>query len=85
MPRRLNGTKVALQDAIALLLHNQAAFVSQMAETNKRLEEATRLRDELADQANRRFAAIERDLFEIKRALRDLPEAIRQKIGFGSK
>ena len=33
----------------------------------------------------RRFAAIERDLHEIKRVLYELPEAIRQKIGFKAK
>ena len=78
MARASNGTKVNLQDAIALLLHNQAAFVSQMAESNRR-------HDELAARSDRRFAAIERELYEIKRALRDLPEAIRQKIGFKTK
>ena len=78
MARTSNGTKVNLQEAIALLLHNQAAFVSQMAESNRR-------HDELAAQSERRFAAIERELYEIKRALHDLPEAIRQKIGFKTK
>jgi hypothetical protein len=75
MPRRMNGAKIGLQDAVALLLHNQATFVSQMSEANRR-------HDELNAQIERRFAAIERELFDIKRALRDLPEATRQKIRF---
>jgi len=64
MKRTPNGTKVNLQEAVALLLHNQAQFVSQMVESE------------------RRFAAIERELAEIKRMLYELPEAVRQKIGF---
>ena len=64
MKRTPNGTKTNLQEAIALLLHNQAQFVSQMVESE------------------RRFAAIERHLAEITRILYDLPEAVRQKIGF---
>ena len=78
MARRLNGDRINLQEAVALLIHNQAAFVSEMAEMNKH-------RDELAAQSERRFAAIERELHEIKRALLELPEAIRQKIGFKTK
>jgi hypothetical protein len=78
MARTLNGTKINLQEAVALLIHNQAAFVSQMAEMSRR-------HDQLAAQSERRFAAIERELHEIKRVLYELPEAIRQKIGFKSK
>ena len=78
MARRLNGSRVDLREAIALLIHNQASFVSEMAEMNKR-------RDELAGQSERRFAAIERELQEIRKVLLELPEAIRQKIGFKTK
>ncbi len=67
MKRTRNGTRINLQEAIALLLHNQAQFVSQMAESE------------------RRFAAIERKLSQIERMLYDLPEAVRQKIGFKPK
>ena len=67
-----------MREAIALLIHNQASFVSEMAEMNKR-------RDELAGQSERRFAAIERELQEIRKVLLELPEAIRQKIGFKTK
>jgi len=78
LARRLNGSRVDLREAIALLIHNQASFVSEMAEMNKR-------RDELAGQSERRFAAIERELQEIRKVLLELPEAIRQKIGFKTK
>jgi len=67
MKRTPNGTKTNLQEAMALLLHNQAQFVSQMVESE------------------RRFANIERKLDRIERILYDLPEAVRQKIGFKPK
>ena len=78
MARRVNGAKIDLQQAIAVLLHNQATFVTQMAEVNRRHEE-------LSERTERRFAAIERELHEIKKVLYELPEAIRQKIGFKTK
>ena len=64
-----------LEQAMALLIQNQANFVSQLAEINKRSDE--------------RFARIEEDLHQIKaillrheQMLQALPEAIREKIGF---
>jgi len=75
MARRSDGSSVSLQEAVALLIHNQAAFVREMAELNRRHQE-------LSAQSVRRFAAIERELHEIKVVLSNLPEAIRQKIGF---
>jgi hypothetical protein len=67
MRKPANGTRINLQEAVALLLHNQAQFISQMAESE------------------RRFLAIERDLSQIKQILYELPEAVRQKIGFKAK
>jgi len=67
MKRTRNGARINLQEAVALLLHNQAQFVSQMVESE------------------RRFANIERKLDLIERILYDLPEAVRQKIGFKPK
>jgi len=71
MQRRSNGTRVNLQQAIALLIQNEAALLARQAEADKR------------------FARIERDLEQIKaillrheQILNQLPEAIRQKIGF---
>ena len=85
MARRLNCDRINLQEAMALLIHNQAAFVSEMAEMNKRRDELAAQSARTAAQSERRFAAIERELHEIKRALLELPEAIRQKIGFKTK
>ena len=60
---------------MALLIQNQANFVSQLADTNRRSDE--------------RFSRIEEELKQIKaillrheQTLQALPEAIRQKIGF---
>ena len=71
-----------LAQAIALLIHNQAAFLAQLAETNRNLE-TTKV------EAEKRFARIEAKFEEVITVLRrheqilnDLPEAIRQKIGF---
>ncbi len=68
--RNVNG---GLAAAMARLVQNQAAFVSHMRETQGE------------------FALIRRELEQIKtilmrheRILADLPEAIRQKVGFKS-
>lgn len=78
MARRLDPGQLHIQEAVALLIHNQAAFVTQKAETDKRIAE-------LEARIEQRFANIERDLAKIFRILEGLPEAIRlirQKIGF---
>ena len=71
MKRTSDAAKINLQEAIALLLHNQAQCVSQQGQ----------FVDQLAE-SQRRFANIERKLDLIERILYDLPEAVRQKIGF---
>jgi len=64
----------SLEQAMALLIQNQAAFVGDMRENHKQ------------------FAEIRRDLEQIKsillrheHILNELPERIRQKIGFKAK
>ena len=90
MQRRSNSTRINLEQAIAILIQNQAAFLSSSRET-----------DEWRRRADDRFARIERDLEEIKAILNQLsdlirnqlpdlirnqlPELIRQKIGFKTK
>ena len=73
MAKKSNGSGGNLEQAMALLIQNQAAFLSHLTETYQRL------------------ARIEGDLDQIKAILlrhehtmNDLPEAIRQKIGFKS-
>ena len=74
-PRSRNGH---LEEALANLINNQAAFVGQLARVDERF---AKLDD--------RFARIESELGAIKsillhhqQMLEALPEAIRQKIGF---
>jgi hypothetical protein len=71
-----------LEEAMALLIQNQAAFVAHAAETD-------RLHTKLERETNERFARIEAQMAEIIRVLNEhsrileqLPEAIREKIGF---
>jgi len=78
MSRRANGVRLNLQEATALLVQTQAAFIREMAEINRRY-------NELKAQSDARFLAIEREFEEIKAILRELPEAIGQRIGFKAK
>jgi hypothetical protein len=78
-----------LEEAMAMLIQNQAAFLGRLSENEQRLTEAERLSAE-------RFARIEADMAAILRVLAEhgrvleehsrllerLPEAIREKIGF---
>ena len=74
MQRRSSSTRIDLEQAIAILIQNQAAFLASSRET-----------DEWRKKADERFARIERDLEDIKAILNQLPELIRQKIGFKAK
>src|SRR5262249_3055090 len=89
MQRKSNATRTGMiEEAIALFVRNEAALLVQVAETNKALAEG-----------ERRFGRIEADLEQIKailhqltaaverheRILADLPDAVRQKIGFEAK
>ena len=70
MARSANGNLAA---AMALLIQNQAAFVSHLQ----------RHENEFAD-ITRRLEHIESILLRHERILMDLPEALRQKVGFKS-
>ena len=67
-----NGSE--LQHAMTLLINNQAAFVAQLNETNKRQAVIERKLDKLD--------LIETILLRHDQVLAGLPEAIRQKVGF---
>jgi hypothetical protein len=74
MRSRTHSTQVNLEQAIAILIQNQAAFLASASE----LQEWRRRTDD-------RLARIEHELEQIKTILGELPELIRQKIGFKSK
>ena len=71
MARTSNSSRLNLQDAVALLIRNQAAFVTEMAEINRR-------HNELAAETKQMIAASYQKVAEIDRTLSGLPEAIRQ-------
>lgn len=81
--RRRNGSM--LEQAMALLINNQAEFVAQLGRMQERFAHI----DERFAQIDQRFAHIEEELSAIKaillrheQMLQALPEAVRQKIGF---
>jgi hypothetical protein len=78
-----------LEEAMALLIQNQAAFVGQLAETDRAHAEFERHHLEYQREAAQRFARIEAQMAEIIRVLNEhgrliegLTEAVREKIGF---
>ena len=73
-----------LEEAMVLLIGNQAAFVEQMARSDRELVELKRRGDESFARIEQRFSRIEDILIQHTTILEQLPEAIRQKIGFNS-
>lgn len=64
-------TDSRLEEALAILINNQASFLSQMAKAEERF---FRIERKLAD--------IEAILLRHEQILQSLPEAVRQKVGF---
>jgi hypothetical protein len=84
MARTRNAQNGRLEEALAILIQNQAAFVAQLRETDREQIELQRKIDE-------RFLRIEtlllehsRILAEHTRILQRLPEEVREKISFKS-
>lgn len=69
------SNSLVLEQAIAVLMQNQAAFLSQSIKMQQRMAE-------LEENIEKRFRRIEVILLRHEQILNDLPEAIRQKIGF---
>ncbi len=67
-----------LETAIMVLIQNQAMFNQQIAHINADIREIERANAE-------RFSRIEQLLIKHELMLQELPEAIRQKIGFQTK
>jgi len=78
MQKQTNRRGSHLEEAVALLIQTQAAFVAQLAETTR---ESERRFSEIKKQLEH-LGHIEAVLLRHERILADLPEAIRQKIGF---
>ncbi|HEV8132675.1 MAG TPA: hypothetical protein VGQ81_15620 [Acidobacteriota bacterium] len=68
------AAKNGLQEAITLLIQNQALFQSEMTQAFREMREMKEKLD-----------TIEKILIQHSQILAGLPEAIRQKVGFKSK
>jgi hypothetical protein len=82
MARAKNAGNGRLEEALAVLIQNQAAFVARISEIDARVAEMDRINAERFARIEDRFARIEGLLLEHSRILKALPDAIRDKIGF---
>jgi hypothetical protein len=82
MARSKNEGNGRLEEALAILIQNQASFLARMSEMDARLAETSRINGERFARIEERFVRIEALLLEHSRILKALPEAIRDKIGF---
>ncbi len=71
-----------LEEAMALLIQNQASFVAEMAEINRRNAETDRINSERFGRIEALLLEHSRILVEHSRILQSLTDAIREKIGF---
>jgi len=78
-----------LEEAMAMLIQNQAAFVAQMRDRDREMIELQRTTAERFAQIDQRFAQVDQRLANIEAVLREhsrtlerLPDAVRDKIGF---
>jgi hypothetical protein len=82
MARKNESRNGRLEEAMATLLQNQAAFLARISAMDQRYSEMDQRYSEMERINSERFARIEAILLEHSRILQALPEAIRQKIGF---
>ena len=82
-----NGDR--LDEAIVVLIQNQASFLAQLTESNRENEKRFAENEKRLGKIEKHFDKLERDMKSIKamllrheRLLMELPEAVRQKIGF---
>lgn len=81
--KKNNGAN-RLEEAMALLIQNQAQFLGHNLANDARVSEMDRVSAERFSRIEDELAAIRRLLLEHEQILRALPEAIREKIGFTS-
>jgi hypothetical protein len=87
--KQASNGRTRLDEAVALLIQNEAAFLSRLSETDRAHAEFERRHLEYQRESAERFARIGAKMAEIIRVLAEhgrvlerLPEAIREKIGF---
>jgi hypothetical protein len=85
-----------LEEAMTMLIQNQAAFLARVSETDRLTAEYRRQQLEIERETKERFARIEAQIGEVIRVLNDhtqilaehtrilerLPDAVREKIAF---
>lgn len=82
MARTKNEGNSRLEEAMALLIQNQASFLARIAEIDSRVAEMDRISSERFGRIETLLLDHSRILAEHTRILQALPETIRQKIGF---
>ena len=88
MATRVRNGNEDLKAAIALLLNNQAVFVSHIDEDRQRFARIEKKLDEITtlvlqhNEILKRHEQMLQDLKDLPKMIKNLPEAIRQKIGF---
>jgi hypothetical protein len=89
MARAKNAGNGRLEEALAILIQNQAtlvqtqaALVARISEIDARVAEMDPINTERFARIEERFARIEALLLEHSRILKALPDAIGDKIGF---
>jgi len=84
--RKNSNSNNHLEEAMALLISNQAAFVEQIARTDRdrtaQKQEFEEFRRETRERLSRIEAALVQLPKEIKKDLLQLPKAIKKEIGF---
>lgn len=71
-----------LEEAMALLIQNQASFLSDLRDIERDRRDTERANSERFSRIETTMASILRVLDEHRRLLERLPEAVREKIGF---
>ena len=82
MARAKSNGGIRLEEAMALLIQNQAAFLARASEIDARVADSDVSSKELRRENTERFAHIEAILLEHSRVLAALPEAVRERMGF---
>ena len=87
--RKNSNSNNHLEEAMALLIRNQAAFVEQIARNDQeRLklqrssDESRRRTEDFERETKERFTRVEERLSRIETILLQLPKAIKKEIGF---
>jgi len=80
--RKNSNSNNHLEEAMALLIHNQAAFVEQIARNDQERLKLQSSHERLEREAKEQFARVEERLSRIETILLQLPKAIKKEIGF---